>query len=161
LADIFASNPTEPRDIFTSSVSAMLLCAPSRISEILSLPVDCEVWQLKKDGSKAYGWRFQPGKGGVPCIKWIPDAMASIAQEAMSRIKKLTDEARKIAKWYEDQPNLFYRHLNCPNLSEEHPLTAEEAALALGIPAEDKHYYPYQLQRFGFSYKDGAHTLSK
>jgi hypothetical protein len=50
LADIFVSNPTVPKDIFTSSVSAMLLCAPSRISEILALPVDCEVWQTKRNG---------------------------------------------------------------------------------------------------------------
>lgn len=160
LADIFASNPAEPRDIFTSSVCAMLLCAPSRISEILALPVDCEVWQTKKDGSKAYGWRFQPGKGGTPCIKWIPDAMSSIAQEAISRIRNLTNEARKIAQWYEDQPNLFYRHQNCPDAAEDQPLTAKEAAIALGIPVENKHYYPYQLQRFGLSFKDGANTLA-
>lgn len=160
LADIFASNPTEPRDIFTSSVCAMLLCAPSRISEILALPVDCEVWQTKKDGGKAYGWRFQPAKGGTPCIKWIPDAMVSIAQEAISRIRELTNEARKIAKWYEDYPDLFYRHQNCPDVLEEQPLSSKEAALALGIPAEDKHYYPYQLERFGFSFKDGENTLT-
>ncbi|HDV6632644.1 TPA: hypothetical protein RJX14_001436 [Legionella pneumophila] len=157
LADIFASNPTRPRDIFTSSVCAMLLCAPSRISEILALPVDCEVWQTKRDDSKAYGWRFQPGKGGTPCIKWIPDAMVSIAQEAISRIRNLTNEAREIAKWYENQPNLFYRHSNCPNVPEHQPLTAKEAALALGISVEDK----YELQRFGFSYKDGDNTLSR
>ncbi len=160
LADIFASNPTIPRDVFTSSVSAMLLCAPSRISEILALPVDCEVWQTKKGGSKAYGWRFQPGKGGAPCIKWIPDAMTSIAQEAIFRIRKLTDEARKIAQWYEDHPNSFYRHQNCPDVSENQALTAIEAALALGIPIEKPHYYRYELRRFGFSYKDGENTLA-
>ena len=109
LADIFASNPTVPKDIFTSSVCAMLLCAPSRISEILALPVDCEIWQTKRDGNKSYGWRFQPGKGGVPCIKWIPDAMISIAQEAIERIRKLTNEARNIAKWYEINPDKLYQ----------------------------------------------------
>lgn len=160
LADIFASNPIEARDIFTSSVSAMLLCAPSRISEILALPVDCEVWQMKKGGSKAYGWRFQPGKGGSPCIKWIPDAMVSIAQEAISRIRKLTDEARKIAKWYENHPNSFYRHQNCPDVSENQALTATEAALALGIPIEKPRYYCCELRRFGFSHKDGENTLA-
>lgn len=160
LADIFARNPTEPRDIFTSSVCAMLLCAPSRISEILALPVDCEVWQTKKDGKKTYGWRFQPGKGGNPCIKWIPDAMISIAQQAISRIRKLTDEARKIAKWHEDKPHLFYRHQNCPNVTEEQPLTAEEAALALGIPTKDRNYYLTELKRLGFSRKNHIHSLA-
>lgn len=115
LADIFASNPTSARDIFTSSVCAMLLCAPSRISEVLALPVDCEAWQAKKNGNKAYGWRFQPGKGGAPCIKWIPDAMVSIAQEAIARIRNLTEEARNIAKWYEQHPTQLYQKNITPN----------------------------------------------
>ena len=43
LAEIFASEPSEPKDIFTSCTFAMLMCAPSRITEVLELPVDCEV----------------------------------------------------------------------------------------------------------------------
>lgn len=159
LAYIFSNNPNTPRDIFTSSVCAMLLCAPSRISEILALPEDCEIWQGKRDGTKAYGWRFQPGKGGAPCIKWIPDAMVSLAQEAISRIRKLTEEARAIAKWHEDHPNLFYRHHACPNVQETEPLTAIEAGLALGIPIEDARYCRAELRRFGLSDKDGRNTL--
>lgn len=160
LADIFSSNPVAARDIFTSSLCVMLLCAPSRVSEILSLPVDCDVWQTKRDGKKAYGWRFQPGKGGSPCIKWIPDAMVSIAQEAISRIRKLTDEARKIAVWYEENPHLFYRHQNCPDVSEEQPLTTIQAARALGIPSENEKYYCAQLKLFGLSTKLNTNTLA-
>lgn len=160
LADIFASNPEKPKDIFTSSVSAMLLCAPSRISEILTLPVDCEVWQTKRDGAKAYGWRFQPGKGGTPYIKWIPDSMISIAQEAISRVRNLTNEARKIAKWYEDCPGLFYRHRNCPNVLEEQPLSIIETGLALGIPIEDEKYCRAELRRFGLPAQSGKNTLA-
>ena len=161
LAEVFSSNPTIPRDVFTSSVCAMLLCAPSRISEVLALPVDCEVWQTKKDGSKAYGWRFQPGKGGTPCIKWIPDAMITIAQEAITRIKRLTEEARKIAKWYEVNPNLFYRHQNCPNVAENEPLTNIQTALALGIPTDNENYSRSQLKAFGFSIHPGNNTLER
>jgi len=159
LADIFSSNPSAPKDIFTSSICAMLLCAPSRISEILTLPVDCEVWQTKRDGNKAYGWRFQPGKGGSPCIKWIPDAMISLAQEAITRVRKLTHEARKIATWYEDHPDLFYRHQDCPDVPEEEPLTIIQAGLALGIPVEDQRYCRAELRRFGFSDQPGKNTL--
>jgi hypothetical protein len=161
LADIFASSPTESRDIFTSSVAAMLLCAPSRISEILTLPVDCEVWQTKRDGTKAYGWRFQPSKGGVPLIKWIPDVMVSIAQEAISRIRKLTNEARNIASWYENRPDLFYRHEHCPNVPETQPLSVIESALALGIPTEKIKYCRHELKRFGLSEQDNGNTLAK
>ncbi len=159
LADIFASNPTEAKDIFTSSTCAMLLCAPSRISEILMLPVDCEVWQTKRDGKKVYGWRFHPGKGGAPCIKWVPDSMISIAQEAISRIRKLTNCAREIAKWYEEHPDLFYRHLDCPDVLEDQPLTITQTGLALGIPVEDQKYCRHELRRFGLSDQPEHNTL--
>lgn len=43
LAEIFANDPMDERDIFTTSVFAMLMSAPSRISEVLALPADCEV----------------------------------------------------------------------------------------------------------------------
>ena len=159
LAEIFAGKPTEPRDIFTSSVCAMLLCAPSRISEILSLPVDCETWQNKRDGTKAYGWRFQPAKGGAPCIKWIPEPMVSLAQEAIVRIRNLTQEARNIAKWYEENPNKFYRHKDCPAALDDQPIRCIEVGMALGIPTEDMGYCWAELRRFKISDKEGGTTL--
>lgn len=159
LAEIFAKNPNEPRDIFTSSVCAMLLCAPSRISEILTLNYDCEVWQTKKDGTKAYGWRFQPAKGASPYIKWIPDAMVTIAQEAISRIKKLTEEARKIAKWYEINNNLFYRHHECPKVAETQPLTVFEVSSAIGIKLTNHKYCSSELTRLGLPKANYTNTL--
>lgn len=160
LAEIFASNPVAPRDIFTSSVCAMLFCAPSRISEILSLPVDCEVWETKRDGTKAYGWRFQPGKGGLPFIKWIPESMESLAQEAIKRIRLLTNEARNIAKWHEDNPKQFYHHSGCPDADENLPLSIVDAGMAIGIPAKDTQHIRTELRRFGLSGKANGNTLA-
>jgi hypothetical protein len=159
LAAIFAGSPKPSRDVFTSSVCAMLLCAPSRVSEILSLPVDCEVWETKRDGKKAYGWRFQPGKGGLPYIKWIPESMESLAREAIGRVRLLTEEARNIARWYENNPDRFYRHKDCPDVHERQALSAVEASLALGVPAEIPMYFNSQLRSFGLSSKDGGNTL--
>lgn len=90
MAEIFASNPENPKDIFTSSVFAMLLCAPSRISEILILPIDCEIEEKDSQGETQYGWRFYSAKGFGGDIKWIPKVMVPIAKEAILRIKKLT-----------------------------------------------------------------------
>lgn len=160
LAEIFASKPTNPRDIFTSSVCAMLLCAPSRVDEVLSMPVDCEVWELKRDGRKAYGWRFQPGKGGLPFIKWIPETMESLAQEAIRRITSLTDEARKIAKWHEENSTFFYRHEDCPDAPEEQPLSVMDASLAIGISIVSDKYSRAQLRRFGLAAEDNGNTLT-
>ncbi|WP_276964920.1 hypothetical protein [Metallibacterium scheffleri] len=165
LADIFASNPKDARDVFTTSIAAMLLCAPSRFSELLALPEDCEVWETKRDGKRAYGWRFQPGKGGAPMIKWIPDAMVEVAQEAVRRVRDMTTEARRIASWLEQNPGRFYRHSNCPQVEEDVPLSVLDAAAAVGF---NKDYAPYcripycriELRRLGLSGRNGGNTLA-
>jgi hypothetical protein len=151
LMEIFANNPSDPRDIFTSSVFAMLMCAPSRCTEILELPADLEVEEKDGNGVMRYGWRFFSGKGYEGSIKWIPTEMVSIAKEAVRRIKALTDEPRRLAKWIEDQPELFYRHQKCPDVGEFQPLTAMEAAAALGLIAFNSRQLPK---------RSSAHTLS-
>jgi hypothetical protein len=160
VAEIFASNPKNPRDIFTSCVVAMLLCAPSRVSEILSLPVNCEHFDYTGKADKTYGWRFIPNKNGEPLIKWIPDVMVPIAQEAIRRIRELTQEARNIAEWYEQNPTLFYRHKDCPYVDEPQPLSIIESALAFGISIDRSSNHLKLLRRFGASDTDGKNTLS-
>nr|WP_228712824.1 hypothetical protein [Klebsiella pneumoniae] len=56
IADIFSKNDEllSPRDKFTSAVFALLLCCPSRISEILALPADCEITQKDEKGIERY-----------------------------------------------------------------------------------------------------------
>ena len=137
MAEIFSDNPNNPKDIFTSSVFAMLMCAPSRISEILTLPVDCEVENFDKKGNLQYGWRFWSGKGFGGDIKWIPSEMVPIAKEAISRVKILTEPARQLAKWIERDPNEFYIHANYLNHDAHQKLTAIEAAMALGFAADN------------------------
>ena len=137
MAEIFSDNPDNPRDIFTSSVFAMLMCAPSRISEILTLPVNCEVEKFDQKGNLQYGWRFWSGKGFGGDIKWIPSEMVPIAKEAISRVKILTEPARQLAKWIEMHPNEFYIHSNYLNRDVHQKLTAIEAAMALGLAADD------------------------
>ena len=138
MAEIFANNPNDPRDIFTSSVFAMLLCAPSRVSEVLELPVDCEIEQEDSKGVLRYGWRFHSGKGYGGDIKWIPTEMVGIAKEAIRRITDLTAEARRLAKHIEQDTSSFYRHACCPDVDEDQALTADELKDALGgaLPPE-------------------------
>ena len=159
MAEIFASNPENPRDIFTSSVFAMLMCAPSRITEILLLPVDCEVEEKDSQGEIQYGWRFYSGKGFGGNIKWIPKVMVPIAKEAISRIKSLTAPARDLAKWIEGNPQSFYSHRGCPKVDSTQKLTAIESALALGLAHSSlngvklkSHDYSYSLDELWNNY---------
>lgn len=160
LADIFSMDPRAPRDIFTTCVTATLLCAPSRVSEVLSLREDCEVWETKRDGTRAYGWRFQPGKGGAPMIKWVPDAMATVAQEAVRRIRVMSAEARRIAAWLEENPNTFYRHVACPQVLEDAPLAAHQVAAALGMVFDTESRVWVELRRFQVPVTEGNISLA-
>lgn len=132
LAEVFASNPSDSGDIFITSTCALLLCVPSRISEVLSLHENCEVYETRRDGCEAYGIRFLPGKGAPPQIKWVPTAMVSLAQEAIRRLRAMTNEGRRIAKWYEDNPDKFYRHSQCPAVLDGECLTVNQRIRAVG-----------------------------
>ena len=151
MAEIFSNDPQNPKDIFTSCTFALTMCAPVRISEILELPEDCEVEDLDSTGVMRYGWRFFAGKGYGGDIKWIPTVMVPIAKEALRRIRVLTEEARKLATWIENNPELFYRHTSCPNVSENAPLSVEQAAQALGLTS---------MNGTGLSAAYGENTLS-
>ncbi|MEW9583143.1 integrase [Paraburkholderia sp. DGU8] len=100
---------TEPADVLVSSATAILCSAPDRISEVLDLPVNCEVRQ-KRDGADddAYGLRWWPAKGAAPMVKWIIPSMAAVVEEAVEKIRQLTDEARKVARWYEENQRRLY-----------------------------------------------------
>lgn len=90
-------NARTPRQQVTTAVLALLCCVPARISEILELPVDCDVVLDPGDGYQA-GLRWWPKKGGAPQIKFVPKAMVPVAQEALARIKRYTEPARRLAQ---------------------------------------------------------------
>jgi hypothetical protein len=166
LAEIFAANPESARDIFTTSFVALLMCAPSRGSEILTLSVNAEVGPeefansvRKAEQATPYGWRFFSAKNFEGDIKWIPETMVGIAKTAFNRIKELTEPGRRLARWIENHPDKFYRHDMCPDVDEDQPLTNVEAARALGFnQTRSKGAAPSLFGR-GLSTKNGAHTL--
>ncbi len=157
LAEIFANDPEEPRDIFTSSTFAMTMCAPSRITEILELPVDCEVEDVDSNGVVRYGWRFYGGKGYGGDIKWIPTEMVPDAKKAIERIRRLTEPARKLAKWMEENPDKFYRHDKCPTVSDNKVLTNHQVCEAIGIVAGKKP--GANLGNLNYKNINGSYTL--
>ncbi|MCH8503560.1 MAG: hypothetical protein LAT50_04470, partial [Ectothiorhodospiraceae bacterium] len=160
LAEIFANNPSNERDIFTSSVFAMLMSAPSRISEVLALPVDCEVTERDRGGDERYGWRFFAGKGFEGDIKWIPTTMIPVAKEAIRRLTVVSENARRLAKWIEENPGRFYRHSNCPDVPDDAPLTMEQACKALGLGHGTRRACISSLYSRKLSIGDGVYTLN-
>ncbi|HGP0169605.1 TPA: integrase [Pseudomonas aeruginosa] len=133
MAEMFANDLVSARDRFTTSVFALLMCAPSRVSEVQDLPVNCLHPDTDDKGVERLGLRFYAGKGYGSDIKWIPTIFKDTATEAVRRLTELSAPGRALAKWYEDHPGRFYRHENCPNVPDNHPLTDEQACMALGI----------------------------
>jgi hypothetical protein len=94
--------------VLVSSIAAILCAAPDRINEVLLLPVDCEVRQKQSDGSEAYGLRWWPAKGADPMVKWIVPSMVDVVVDAIAKVRKRTDHARNVARWYEENPSRVY-----------------------------------------------------
>jgi hypothetical protein len=99
---------TDPKDVIYSSIAAILCSAPDRINEVLLLRENCEVFDKNGAGREVYGLRWWPAKGADPMIKWIIPSMVSVVQTAISNIRELTQAARVIAKWYENNPTKLY-----------------------------------------------------
>ena len=133
IAEMFFNDLQGARDRFTTSIFALCLCAPSRITEVQDLPVNCLHWDTDTKGVERLGLRFYAGKGYESDIKWIPTVLKTVAQEAVRRLTELSEPGRALAKWLEDHPDKFYRHEDCPDVGENQELSNEQACQALGL----------------------------
>ncbi|QPI44550.1 MULTISPECIES: DNA-binding protein [Pectobacterium] len=123
IAEIFSKDDKQlsPKDIFTTSVLALLMCAPGRISEILGLPEDCEITENDSKGIQRYGLRFFSAKGYEGDIKWIPTAMIPVAKKAISRLRKLSSQARLLAIKIESNQSESLEKTLRENIPEDFP----------------------------------------
>jgi hypothetical protein len=122
-------NATDSKEMFITSIIALLFGAPNRISEVFLLPINCEVKQNDVHGNEQYGLRWYPAKGADPMIKWIIPSMVDTIKLAISRIKKITKEARIVAKWYENNPKKLYLPKKLEYLRNKEYLDNNEVAL--------------------------------
>ena len=103
LAGVFHSSDYIPDRIITAWF-ALGMFAPSRVMEILTLPLKC---QTEMDGVYGIGWR--PLKGGAPMTKFsTSDEWTAVAKKAIHRLDQLGAKARIAAKWYEENPGKLY-----------------------------------------------------
>lgn len=117
---------TQPNDVLFSSIAAILCSAPDRINEVLLLTENCEVYDKTSGGKDAYGLRWQPAKGADPMVKWIIPSMAPVVAEAIAKIRHLTEAARRIAQWYELNPEKLYLPQHLEYLRSQEFLTMDE-----------------------------------
>lgn len=117
-----------------SSAAAIMCGAPERVAELLTLPVDCEVEDFARNGETTpYGLRWWPGKGADPMVKWVVPSMADVMREAIAKIRKVTEPARVVARWYENNPGSIYLKPGLEHLRERETLSLDEVADVIGV----------------------------
>ncbi len=122
---------TEPKDVLITSIIAILFGSPNRIGEVLLLQEYCEVIEKSSNGKEQYGLRWYPEKGAEPMVKWIIPSMVDTVKKAINQIRELTNEARKVAKWYEENPNNLYIPEELEHMREKTFLTTKDTSLIL------------------------------
>lgn len=148
LADAFSLAETDYQK-FYSAQAVLLMCAPNRGGELSFLTTDClfeethiekvkneETGQLEdKETSILYiRWKAEKGGGLIP--KPIHPLIVPTVKEAVDRLIKIGESARKAAQWAIDNPDRFYRHNGCitsKEHSEDAPLTIGEFAAAFNL----------------------------
>lgn len=125
---------TEPADVLVCSVAAILCSAPDRINEVLHLELHCEVSQkIPSTGEDAYGLRWRPSKGAPPMVKWVVASMADVVRQALANIRKVTEDARAVARWYEKHPRQIYLPSHLQHLRGRESLSMSELADVLFV----------------------------
>ena len=131
LAEIWSAKPTDMRDIYVTSNCALLLSSPGRVGELNVLAVDALTY---KDNSKGkselfINWYGQKGYGFAD--KPVPEVWKDFTVESFRRLREITEEPRKLAKWLEDNPDEFPKHDRCPDVGQDSLLTPEQVLSAL------------------------------
>ncbi len=124
-------NASHPLEIYIGSALALLHCAPQRINETVRLKIDCEVEGKDAEGRSQYGLRWSGSKGFEDGIKWILPSMVEVALLAIKRLREATQEARRIAAWYEANPTKIYLPAHLEHLRQKSWIDQSEASLVL------------------------------
>lgn len=129
LADIYCRAIKVP-DVLVASNTALMLCAPERINEVLRLRRNCIV---EGDGEfkGQIGLRWSGSKGFENTMKWLPTAMAPVAQDAIDNLLQVTAPANELARWYSKHPTSLFLHDGAKHLRSQQELSYGEIALIL------------------------------
>ena len=140
LADIYCE-AKQPEDVVPTATLGLLLCAPSRIGEALSLPDQCEHWARDPEtGEKFLRLRWWPSKGADPMLKDVIPCMMDLAKESLEKIRTVTEPARTLARWYDKHPNQIYLPRELEYLRKQEWLNMIEVASILGLSKEKAAY---------------------
>lgn len=128
IAEIFCRDNEDIRATFVSSSCALMLCSPDRMSEMLFAPANllAEDWIDPETGEIGTGLRWFPAKGAPPMVKTVIPSMRNIAKRAVERLLLITEPARNLARWYENNPGRIYLPSDLEYLRNKKRVTTPE-----------------------------------
>jgi len=129
LAGIFRE-ATAPPDVLVSSYTALMLCAPERINEVLRLRRNCLVEGEGRFEGKL-GLRWSGSKLAEDTTKWLPTQMVPVAREAVANLLRLTAPAQAIAAWYTAHSTTLLLHQAAEHLRSKEVLSLADIGLVL------------------------------
>lgn len=133
LADVYNQLAQTPQDRLRIAAVAILVVTGFRVGELLTLPVACEVEEMRR-GRPAYGLRYYKSKAGAPGklydVRWLTPLQADLAREAIREIRDITEPARQQAKVLEDNDP----HIPIPGFAETDRMYARDIQHIMGMP---------------------------
>lgn len=135
VADLF-SRADDIESRYFSSIMVLLMVAPSRISEVLALPVECIGWEEDDLGKSQMFIRWHAAKGKGAMKKWVVPAMQGVVEEAVGRLREIGEPARKAAKFAYDHPGRVMAETGLdvlPERSRKERLLPEEVCRIVAI----------------------------
>lgn len=152
-------------DIVVTSCAGLLVIAPERINEVLTLSVDCQLELFHKPTEKMrYGIRWPGSKEFEDGINWLPnEAVSDLAKESISRLIAVTNPARELAEWYESNPTKLYLSPELEYLRAQEYVGPEEFCRIIGTEPgrADRSMRQWCEKRKIYTYKINNRLLMK
>lgn len=149
LADIYSTLATEPADCLRAAAIAILVVTGFRIGELLTLPEQCEIEEVRK-GKARYGLRYYKEKfrrgEQLFDVRWLPSVGAELARKAIAEIRDITVPFRKQAQILEQNPG----KVPIPGFQWTDIIRPADLAEILGLSSKDSlsHISRDQLPRY-------------
>lgn len=152
---------SSPADVLVTAVCAILCAAPSRISEVVMLPLDCEVTALPgSDATDFLGIRWFPAKSGTPMVKPMVRPMHDVVRESIARLRQLSESGRQLARWYEAHPDKLYLPPHLEPLRGSPALTMRQV-WNIVFDGEDVDYQPNLPWQWCKAFKVPTHKVNR
>ena len=140
LAAITAAYPLARHacDVIVVCLAAVAGAVPGRVNEQLALAEDCEVKLVGKDGAIITGVRWPGSKRFGDHVKLSGTAMAPVVRHALARLREVTEDGRRIKRWYDTNKGELYLPGRLEHLRGKKRLTPDELGILLGMAATQR-----------------------